>query len=256
MLILFSFAKTIPFLVDWENKFFDMQVYFSTPQKIDPRILLLTIDEATLASDPTPLPGKADEIGRLLNQIIRNGAAGIAIDLLLPDQWNQSEEFTRFIVEHPEDIAAAAFSTEVEIIGTGFVTGPIAVTLGPDRSAALFGIVNVQQDRDGIVRRFRASLPDSEGHPFPSFAFQAARLLEDQRQFRGKEDFWINYSVHTGSLEKISWKDLTSTLEHRAEVFRNRLVLLGAEYAGSGDSYTRIPHPARTPDEISGLTLQ
>src|SRR5262249_37288711 len=45
-------------------------------------------------------------------------------------------------------------------------------------------------------------------------------------------------------------------LDERPEIFRGRFVLVGGEYTGSGDLYSRTPHPHGLPGEVSGLVLQ
>jgi CHASE2 domain-containing sensor protein len=52
---------------------------------------------------------------------------------------------------------------------------------------------------------------------------------------------WIDYSVRMSQLTPISWKHVPARLNATPELFRNRLVIAGATFAGSSDE-RRVPH--------------
>lgn len=226
----------------------------------DPRILIVSLDEASLAADPTPLSGKADEFGRELDRVFAAGARGVAIDFLLPEPWSRSPAFSRLVLKRADGLTLAAFSSPAgAMIGTECVAGLITTALGPARVGKLFGFVNVDEDPDGLIRRGRLAYADREGTTRDSFAARAARSQGKFSSARGgawPDRFWIDHSVDWRLLERISWKDLPGQLDREPERFRDRLVLVGGDFAGSGDDYFRVPSRAGFPRAVSGVVLQ
>ena len=69
---------------------YDLRIRAAPARAPDPRILLVTLDEASLAGRSLPLADRADEIGGTLERIFAAGARGVAVDLLLPEPWSAS----------------------------------------------------------------------------------------------------------------------------------------------------------------------
>ncbi|MEM7354596.1 MAG: CHASE2 domain-containing protein [Acidobacteriota bacterium] len=241
-------------LVDWRL------ARASTRTASHPPILLL-LDDATLAADPRPLQAKSDEMGTLLGRVFDAGAAGIAIDLLLPEPWGDSPAFNDLVLRHADRLVLAAFSPpDGTVVGPEVVTGLITAGLGPQRAKSLFGFVNIDQERDGVVRYARWRFRDVEGIERPAFATRLARLAADPPRppdtaGRG-ERLWIDFRLDPHQFEQISWRDLPRILEQRPGFFRHRLVLVGATYVGASDSAYRIPPRPDLPEAISGPLLQ
>ncbi len=237
-----------------EDRLVDVRFYLAEPRSPTQPLLLVLLDEATLNDDPTPLADRGQEAGELLKQTMAAGAAGIAIDLLLPEQWSRTSAFSDFVLRHADKIALAAFSPD-----EGSVTGPEAIqglttaALGPQRTNELFGFVNLDQDADGVVRRARVSYRDIEGQRRLSFAARAANIL--RTEVPAENAFRIDYSLDWRQLDQISWHDLAATLQQQPERFAGRLVLVGAVYPGADGPY-RVPHPKSLDGEVPGPILQ
>ncbi len=158
-----------------ERRIHDLRVRTSPERAPDPRILLVTFDEASLDSSPLSLADRADEIGRTLSRIFDAGARGIAIDIQL-EKWSASSAFSDLLLRHSEDLTLAVFSTpDGKLVGTECVDGLTAVALGPQRVSDMFGFVNLDEDRDGVIRRGRLAFRDRSGRERPSWAARAAR---------------------------------------------------------------------------------
>jgi CHASE2 domain-containing sensor protein len=56
----------------------------------------------------------------------------------------------------------------------------------------------------------------------------------------GRDEFWIDHTIDADRFDRISWKDLDATLRTRPDRFRNRLVIAGGNFTGSGDD-ARVP---------------
>jgi serine/threonine protein kinase len=242
-----------------ERRIGDLRVRTSPAKAPDPRILLVTLDEPSLDSSPVSLAGRADEIGHGLSRILAAGARGVAVDLLLPAQWSGSQGFSDLLLRHSKDLTLATFSApDGSLVGTECMDGLTAAALGPRRAAEIFGFVNLDEDRDGAVRRGRLWFRDRSGGRRSSWAARAARGLRPG--FAGEagipRHFWIDTRIDWPRYARISWRHVPAALRRNPELFRGQLVLLGGDFRGSGDDYHRVAHRAGTSGAVSGLTLQ
>jgi serine/threonine protein kinase len=240
-----------------ESRLDDLRMETADTRPHDPRILLVSIDEASLREGSVPLAGRADEIGRSLAAIFAAGARGVAVDLRLPAQWRDSPAFSDVVLRHPENLTLAAFSeADGHVDGLECVSGLTTAALGPERAAALFGFVNLDADAWGIVRSGRLSFHDRDGVEHPSFAARAASMLGALPRLPAGSAFRIDHRVNGHLYHRILWRDLPSVLAQQPEVFRDRLVLVGGDFPGSGDDDHGIPVSLGETGAVSGLTLQ
>lgn len=236
----------------------------AVPHEPDRRILLVTVDEASLQADRTPLAERADEFGGRLERVFGAGARAVAIDFLLPETWSQSEVFSRFVLNHAPALTLAAFSPPGgKIIGPECINGLTTAALSPESAAGLFGLVNLEEDRDGVTRRARFSYDDRRGSERMTWAARAVgtKPVGDPARVgvpsdRSKRPFWIDYGVDWTRFQRVSWKDLDQQVRRAPAVFRDRLVIVGGDFVASGDEAHRVPHLAGASPEVSGLVLQ
>ncbi|HEY7213362.1 MAG TPA: CHASE2 domain-containing protein, partial [Thermoanaerobaculia bacterium] len=237
----------------------DLRLRTSPARQPDPRILLITLDEASLESSPRPLADRADEIGRGLSRIFAAGARGVAINLQLPAQWSRSRSFADLVLHHPEDLTLAAFSApDGTLVKMDCLDALTKVALGPQRTADLFGFVNLDEDRDGVVRQGRLWFRDVDRFRRSSWVARAARGL-GAASSSGDETpqrFWIDGRIDWQRYDPISWRQVPAVLDRNPGRFADRLVLLGGDFRGSGDDYYRVPQTAGRGTAVSGLTLQ
>jgi CHASE2 domain-containing sensor protein len=217
-------------------------------------ILLLLLDDASLDADATFVAQRADQFGVDLQRVFDAGARGVALDFQLPKAWSSSVPFSQLALRHSDRLTLAAYSSPSgEVIGPEVISGVTTVALGPERASALFGFINLDQDDDGVSRRARLVYHDREGSPRQSFAARAASTLRGGSQVAlpGDSDgFWIDHTIDPARFERVGWKDLDATLGTRPERFRDKLVIVGADYSGSGDE-VRVPNL----DAIPGVVL-
>jgi len=251
-----------PLVENLELRATDARFAASPLRDPDSRLLILTVDEASLAADPTPLAERADEFGTMLERISSAGARGVAIDFVLPEQWSRSQEFSRFLLKHAENVTLAVIaSPSGEMLGTKCIHPLTAVALGPTRFSGLFGLANLSEDADGRTRRAQLAFRDTDGKLQDSWAAHASRALlsvaaGNRRLPEPEQPFRVDYSVDWRRFRKISWKDAPAQLSRDASVFQGRVVLVGGDLIGSGDDYHRIPARSGQPEAVSGLTLQ
>lgn len=222
----------------FDNLFYDQLSGLSRPQA-DPKVLLVTIDDASLAKLgkwPWTRQHHADLIGKLQEAKPRS----ILLDILLSE------------ASEPEIDAALA-----EVMRKG---APVYVPLhfvspGSDgrdydvvkpiptiaAAAAGIGHVNVEFDNDGVVRRTQPCFAvDDKGQRWPHLTELVWRgsgkpSKSYARNDRCGQDLLIPYSARA-SFSEISYADLLAG-EVLTELVRGKDVIIGATAAGLGDSY-------------------
>jgi serine/threonine protein kinase/CHASE2 domain-containing sensor protein len=251
--------RQVPIVQTVENAFVDLRVAFQSPRPPDPRIVLISIDEATLASDSSPLADKADEVGTMLRQVFEAGARAVAIDLLLPERWSESEPFSRLILDHSPRIVLASYSgPEGHVRGPESVRGLTTMALGPPAIEKLFAFVNVSADSDGVVRAIPLSYGNERGQRVQSLVARTAEISGVGRRGEptANDRLWIDYSIDWTAFKRVSWKGIPHVLSNQPGAFRDRVILVGGEFAGSGDVYSLSPYGRSSANEVSGLVLQ
>ncbi len=114
-----------------------------------------------------------------------------------------------------------------------------------------------------IVTELYATMPlmyrDQQGRARPFFRRSCRRGVHGQEPCGSS----IRLSIVDRLLHRldavpsrVSWKDAQNVLPRQPEAFRDRLILVGGEFAGSGDVYRNVPHTSARPAEVSGLVLQ
>lgn len=234
----------------------DLRIRAAPARPPDPRILLVTIDEASLAGSSVPLADRADEMGTTLNRIFAAGARGVAVDILLPDPWRASPGFSDLVVRHAGNLTLAAFSEGNGVLGTASMAGLTSGALGSRRTKSLFGFVNLDEDPDGVIRRGRLSFRDRAGSERPSWAARAAGMISSVPAISLEKGFWIDPRIDASRFAGISWRDVPAALAARPWFFRNRLVLVGGDVVAGPDDIHRVSRRSGQTQRVSGLVLQ
>jgi serine/threonine protein kinase len=240
-----------------EHRLDDLRMETAPPQNASPRILLVSMDESILRKGSATLGARADEVGKGLSAIFAAGARGVAVDFVLPPQWSDSPAFQDLILHHPDDLTLAAMSR-----ADGFVEGQDCVStlavagLGPDRVEALFGFVNLDKDEDEVTRTGRLAFYDKDGGEHPSWAARAASMLGPVPRPLAGPVFRIDHRINGNLYKPLLWRDLPAALSHEPQLFRGRLVLVGADFHNSGDDNHLVPVSLGEIGGVSGLILQ
>jgi serine/threonine protein kinase len=240
--LLAALAARLPVMKNLEERIVDARFGILPASPPDPRLLVVAIDDPSLALDKRPLAQWSDAIGNAIERMFSSGARAVAIDILLPESWSTSSEFTGAVLRHADHLTLAEESRNGVVTGEECIALPTAAILGEARYSKLFGFVNLEEDQDHAIRHARTTFPDLDGRLRPSFAARIAGAAP------AVGPFWIDYSVHPQSIERISYKDVA-----RAD-FRDRIVFLGSTYTGSNDDHAI---PASISDEkIAGVVLE
>ncbi len=258
-LFLLGLVLPTPFLPAIDRWVEDLRAATAPSRAPDPRILLLSLDEASLGGGAPPLASRGDEVGTTLERVFAAGAKGLAIDLLLPASWSESEAFSTLILRHPSAITLAAFSRpDGQVVGRECIGGLTTVALGSQRAADLFGFVNLDEGTDGVTRFGRIRYRDRSGATRPSWAAKTAGTLPPSLRIDETRDgaFALDSRIAVSRFDRISWREVSNALDRRPGRFRDRLVLLGGDFDPSGDDVHRVPPGAGRRGSVSGLALQ
>ena len=249
-------------LPGFENWTINARFMAQPRQEPDPRILIVSVDDATLAADRTLIGERADEFARQLERVFAAGARGIAVDFLLPYSWSRSAAFSQFVLRHADSITLAAFSApNGDTVGTECLAGLTAAALGPARLEPLFGLVNLDEDESGVTRRARLFYRGRAGERLETWAARSVKTLGGRLEpilklNHGSEIFWVNYAANWPQFDKISWVDLPRQLAADPRTFEGRLVLVGGDFVASGDDFHRVPAAGRAEAAVSGIVLE
>ena len=223
----------------------------------DPRILLVIFDKKSQRESDVPLAGRAEEIGGTLSRILDAGARGVAVDLVLPDQWRQSPAFADLVLRHPRRLTLAALSDPDDGVGgTGCVSGLITAALGAQQAAGLFGFVNLDEDPGRLIRTGRLSFHNEPEGVTPSWAARAAADLGAVPRLPAGTAFRIDHRINSHAYPRLPWRDLPAVLIERPQFFRGRLVLVGIDLPDAVDDSYEIPVSLGGNGAVSGLAVQ
>jgi len=221
-------------------------------------ILLLAMDDASVDADAKPLGDRlrADDVGRSLKAVMAAGAKSVGIDLLLPRAWAESDQFAQLLTKHADRLTLGAFTTDAgTVIGPECVPGLVAQLLGAERTQSLFGFVNLDTDSDGIARLVRLHYSDTNGRRRPTWAARVASTSGAAPPL-DRDPGVVDYTVDAAYFRRMSWRDVDRLVTTSPETFRDRIVLVGGEFAGSGDEHHPTPLRRSADASVSGLVVQ
>jgi serine/threonine protein kinase len=240
-----------------ENRTVHSRFALRPPAPPDPRLLLLPIGSRSLDADPSPLIGRAAELASTLQAVLDRGASAIGIDIVLPIQWGQSPDFARFVVSSSDRLSLAVAATPAgSVVGAECLGGLPTALLGPRAATSMLSLVNVDRETNGVVYRIRMGCATDSGSTLPTMAARLAEIAGGGPVDALPHRPWIDYSADVSQLERIEWIDIQASVDREPERFRNRIVLVGQEHLGAGDTFHSAPHPRGAPSRLSGLTLQ
>ncbi len=222
----------------FDNLFYDQLSGLARPEA-DPEILLVTIDDASLArlgKWPWPRQTHAD----LITKIQQAGPRSILFDILLSENAD---------IEGDAALAQAMSANAPVYIPLHFVSpgsdGRDFDVVRPAEpmasSAAGIGHVNVEFDSDGVVRRAQLCFaPDSKGQRWPHVAELVWRAEGKpskaySRNDQCSEEVLIPFAAR-GSFAEISYADLLAG-EVPPGLIKGRDIIIGATAAGMGDAF-------------------
>ncbi len=208
-----------------------------TPVPVDPRLLIVTIDEDSLRS-VGPWPWRRDVHAGLLDELARAGAGPVVYDVLFLDPGPGDAELARAVAA-PRRVALPLL-----IESPGPDGAPYSITR-PVVPSRLTGHVVVRADRDGVFRQVELR-EAAGGVAVPHLVLAALGSGADDRTL-------IPFAGPAGSFPTVSASRVIAG-EVPSELLRDRIVLVGATAAGLGDRFATPMGSER--DLMPGIEVQ
>jgi CHASE2 domain-containing sensor protein len=259
-----AFAIAFATIVSWtrfgrmlENSVADARIAILPGEPPSPRVMVVALDDASINQDSRLLGERSVDFAHMIETIFAAGAKAVAIDVLPPESWSRSPEFASSVMSHADHLTLAKLSKSGAVIGPECISSLTASAIGGERFQALFGFVNLKEDQDGKIRRTPAIYQDLEGREEPSFALQAVWAMSmhlPKLPPPAGQPVWIDYGEGLSAVPEISWKDVPERLQTAPDLFRDKLVMVGADFAGSNDDHHIPDSASRSP--VSGLRIQ
>ena len=243
-----------------ENKMLDTQFRFlrSNFQKpVEKDVVIVGIDEQTFDTYREPLALWHPYLGKFFEAMTLAKPAVVGLDLVLPDR---SYDF--LIKGHDKKLLAGLLKLKAEVpivLGQTInekgklraLFAPLISLLGPDA----LGLVIVQNDPDGTIRRFNTSVRFGD-HIIPTLATSMAKKMGSVTG-----DGYIDYSLGTSftyiPLQQVNaWLEVNDTTELKSQ-FKNRPVLIGSILPFSDKHLLSVPIAEWEPNnhKISGVLV-
>ncbi len=230
-----------------------------TPLPVDPRILLVTIDDPSLkklGQWPWPRSLHAD----LIDRLSAAQPAGILFDVIFSEPGDPAQD------KRLADSVCNAGNVLLPLVreGTASYSQPGAQMLPLLKCAKGVGHINVEADSDGIVRSLymREGPPDATA---PQLAWLAYEMIGELSEMPGEPQRSITQHWHREHAIRIPFiapharfpsVSYVSVLrgEVPPEQLRNRLILVGSTASGMGDRF--VTPLSSTVGNTAGVEIQ
>jgi CHASE2 domain-containing sensor protein len=251
--VVYTVYERVAILQQMEQVARDFQAQLRPPRtSTDVAVVLITdTDYAAFFGNASPLD--PDAMGALLQAIAAGGPRVIAVDLATDGLGYAG------LVHLLGDVPVVWARESVDCDGPFAVpaacrTGQASALLsfaGAAQPGSTFGLVQMQRDSDGAIRRYRMTLPVNDTIR-PTFA-EAVLSAADLSRSEGSDERFIRYqplppgAVHTAALVSDAAKSPDFT---ERGFLKDRIVLLGGAYRAARDRH-------QTPiGELSGVEIQ
>src|SRR5215207_7470362 len=181
-------------------------------------VAVVQIDDKTFDALDQQWPFPRSLHGQVLDRLTRAGARAVAFDIQFTEPTTEDEDNALIdAVDRGHDVVLA--TTEVDSRGRSNVFGGDDVLR---EVGARPGNAGVDQDSDGVIRRFRRSIEKLE--TLPTVATEMATRKE--AGFPAGEQ-WIDFAGPPGTVRTYSYSDVLRG-RFAADAFTDRIVVVGA----------------------------
>ncbi|MBI4913747.1 MAG: protein kinase [Acidobacteria bacterium] len=233
-----------------EHRLEDLRTSLAPPRAGNPRILLVGLREASLDDGSANFFEKADRLVEGLESLLEAGADKVGVDLLLPRRFAASERLSRLVLTHRERLVLGLFAGPGgEPKGWECLSPLTRAALGSQAGLErLFGLLNLEPDSDGRIRRFQVRAASPGGQEFLPLAARLSGAPKTLGLHR------INLAVDPATFQRVPWDGLPQRLAADPGLLRGRLVLVGVDSPALEDMHA-VPGIRGRPSELSGLSI-
>jgi serine/threonine-protein kinase len=228
-----------------DNRVYDAFLGFSNGGRIEAEntgIVLLTIDEESLAEIGKRWPWDRRLFAGIVDYLSTAGARAIGIDLLLIENSADTES-DRLLADAMKKAGNVVIASKLEYLNRSFAGdnmnlsgNRLVLPLPLFRSVAATGIVNLEYGSGSIVRQFKPFYLHQEER-CPSFAVEIYnKAFGKLPDLANPEIAFIRYSGAPGAFPSAPvYQALNGAA--RKELFKNKIVLIGATFSDSHDFF-------------------
>lgn len=230
---------------------------FNAPPPRESPIVLLQIDEESLAAINTPWPWERTIYSKALTRLIQEKPAVIGIDLLFTEHSTKKADLAleKTLSASPLPIILAmnfyaknAVSGDTKLLfHTGAAGKELPIFTAPS------GFVNLQNDEDNFVRRLKPSL-SFEDVTYPSFA---AKLYQTYSQATVLPlDFTATVAYQAKNyFPRLSFFQILQK-EPLPEIFKGKIVLIGTVFPAARDLHPVSSYSSESKEKfLSGIEI-
>lgn len=229
-LLVFSVVLTeLQLLQKWDNLFYDLtSSYVKRPN--DKQIVIIAIDEYSLHKIgrwPWPRAMHA----RLIDRLTDVGVSAIGMDILFMEPNLSNPEDDQKLVN-----AIRRNGRVVLPVLTHYQDQQLVVTppLADIAKVAKLAHVNMDFDRQGIVRKLDLQLKTAESEVLPAMSLALMRLLPEYTDPLSLDSMPLRLLAFSGPFQQISYSKVLFD-QDIANSLQNKLVLIGITAAGFGN---------------------
>lgn len=229
------------------NRFiWDLRFKINGPQKPSGEIVIVAIDEASLALGRWPW--RRDLLALLTERVFQLGAKNVGFDILFPEKnlENQKSDalFAKVLEKHSSKVTLAWFKNEY-----GEIKKNIALFSNNIQSQ---GFVNTDRDTDGIFRRVQYVIWNEKKEPSLALSLIAQRLGVNPWSLVSVDDSSIRHMGSSGTFRTLSAIELLkSQTQDPFFSLKDKTVLIGVTALGAGDV-----QPTPLGKEVPGVEIQ
>jgi adenylate cyclase len=259
-------VTNLPFLFLLELKGLDLLFLIRGSLPPPPEIVIVAIDEPSLAEISKQWPWPRSIHAQLIEQLKKAGARVIGFDILFTERSHPDDD--RALERAMQEVRNVVLLSEQVTIDDPLYRHTIRMDpIEPFKVVAVAGVSSLQIYPDGTVRRARLKFPD-----IPSFALQVARLyMTDQASQLtktqppvGKKREWLDPSKevllnYLGPPRTVKTVSYYQALEYDRMlppgVFAGKIVLVGRSTQTAAEPQRTAPDVFHTPYLSSAESL-
>ena len=182
------------------------------------QVAVVQVDDKTFGALDEQWPFRRSLHGKVLDRLTKAGARAVVFDIQFTEPTKQAEDNALIdAVDRSHDVVLA--TTEVDSKGRSNVFGGDDVLRDVGARA---GNAGVDQDSDGVIRRFRRSIEKLETLPAV-----AAEMATNRKVDFPRGEQWIDFSGPPGTVRTYSYSDVLRG-RFPADAFKGRIVVVGA----------------------------
>jgi adenylate cyclase len=259
-------VTNLPFLFFLELKGLDLLFLLRGSLPAPPEIVIVAIDEPSLAEISKQWPWPRSIHAQLIEQLKKAGAKVIGFDILFTERSQPDED--RAFGRAMHEARNVVLLSEQVIINDPLFRHTIRVDpIEPFKEVAVVGLSSLPIDPDGTVRRARLGFPD-----IPGFAVQVVRVYMADQAFQqtktqppgGKRREWLDPSKevllnYLGPPRTVRTVSYYQALEYDrmlpAGIFAGKIVLVGRSTQTAPEPHRTAPDVFHTPFLLSAEAL-